>query len=142
MDTVTYPDDRVAHFIEQNFIPLRIKIREEPRLAADFGVRWTPNVVLADADGRVHERLEGYLPPEDFLANLALALGKYELDMQQFDRAEHHFEEVAQRHHGTDAAAEALYWLAVARYKGSHDVGRLKEGWQHLTREHPNSEWA
>ncbi len=84
--------------------------------------------MLADEDGKVRYRIEGYLPPEDFIAQLALGLGRTDLDRQQFDRAAHHFEEVTKRHRGTDAAAQALYWLGVARYKGSKDPGQLRLG--------------
>jgi hypothetical protein len=49
---------------------------------------------------------------------------------------------VARRHSGTDAGADALYWLGVARYKQSHDPAQLRPIWQRLAKQHPDSEWA
>jgi hypothetical protein len=142
MDTVTYPDSRVANFIETQFIPLRLMTKENPELVEKYLVSWTPNVVIADEHERVHYRVEGYLPPEDFLARLSLAAGKYWLNEKQFERAGERFEEVAERHAGTDAGAEALYRLGVARYKISHDPAQLRPSWARLAREYPRSEWA
>ena len=142
MDTVTYPDERVASFVQQHFIPVRVMVKEKPEVAAAFDVVWTPNVVVGDESGKTHYRIEGYLPPEDFMAQLALGLGRYYLDRQDFARAVHHFEEVSRRHQGTDAGAQALYWLGVARYKQSKDPAQLRPSWEQLIREYPNSEWA
>jgi len=142
MDTVTYPDPRVAEFIEQHFAPVRVVIRENRELADEYLVSWTPNVVVADDRGRVHYREEGYLLPEDFLARLSLGLGKFLLDRNQFADAAHRFEEVTQRHPGTEAGAEALYWLGVAHFKESHDASQLKASWNQLVQDYPESEWA
>ena len=142
MDTVTYPDPRVAEFIEHHFLPVQVKIKQERALAERFLVSWTPNVVIADGDDRVHYRVEGYLPPEDFLAHLSLGIGKFWLNRGQFAQAAERFEEVARRHQGTDAGAEALYWLGVAHYKQTHDPAQLRPSWQRLAQEYPHSEWA
>jgi hypothetical protein len=142
MDTVTYPDSRVASFVGQHFVPVKIPVREQPDIAAAYDVVWTPSVVVGDEAGKAHFRIEGYLPPEDFIAQLALGLGRYEFDRQQFAGAIHHFEEVARRHRGSDAGAQALYWLGVARYKQSKDPSQLRPSWDELIRSYPGNEWA
>lgn len=142
MDTVTYPDPRVAGFLERHFIPVKVHVKESRDLIEQYLVSWTPNVVLADDHGRVHDRVEGYLPPEDFLARLALGAGRYLLNSKRFAQAAERFEEVAQRHQGSDAGAEALYWLGVACYKQSHDAAQLRPSWQRLAQEYPNSAWT
>ncbi len=142
MDTVTYPDPRVAGFIERHFIPVKLRVKESRDLVAQYLVSWTPNVVLGDDHGRVHDRVEGYLPPEDFLARLALGVGRSMLNSKRFAEAAERFEEVAQRHQGSDAGAEALYWLGVARYKQAHDPSQLRPSWQRLAGEYPNSTWT
>ena len=142
MDTVTYPDPRVAAFIMGHFIPARLRVKESPELVQEYLVGWTPNVVLTDDLGKVHYHLEGYLPPEDFLAYLSLGVGKYRLNRKHFDQAGERFDEVARRHAGTDVGAEALYWLGVAKYKQSHDSAQLRPSWQRLAQEYPNSEWT
>jgi len=99
-------------------------------------------VVFADDLGKVHYRVEGYLPPEDFLAYLSLGVGKCRLNRKHFEQAGERFDEVARRHPGTDAGAEALYWLGVAQYKQTHDPAQLRPSWQRLAQEYPNSEWT
>ena len=142
MDTVTYPDPRVAPFVQQHFVPVKVAIKQNQRLAEDYLVSWTPHVVIADEKGKVHSRVEGYLAPEDFVAHLSLGVGKYHLDSKQFPQARERFEEVAQRHQGTDAGAEALYWRGVAQYKETHDPAQLRPSWQQLAQEYPDSDWA
>jgi hypothetical protein len=142
MDTVTYPDPRVAEFVEHHFLPVRVVVKQNPGLAGEYLVSWTPNVVVADEKGRVHYRLEGYLTPEDFVARLSLGVGKYWLNRKQFSQAEGRFEEVARRHPGTEVGPEALYWLGVARFKPSHDAAQLRPSWQMLAQEYPGSEWT
>ena len=36
MDTVTYPEPRVAAFVGQHFIPVKISVKEKPDVAASF----------------------------------------------------------------------------------------------------------
>ncbi|HEY8504003.1 MAG TPA: thioredoxin fold domain-containing protein [Gemmataceae bacterium] len=142
MDTVTYPDPRVAQFVHQHFVPLKVNVKQEPRLAEEYFVSWTPSVLVADDKGKVHYRCEGYFPPEDFMAHLSLGLGRYWLDRQQFAPARERFEEVARRHAGSEAGAEARYWLGVVSYKESQDPAQLQASWQKLIQEYPNSEWT
>src|SRR5947209_4023206 len=142
MDTVTYPEPRVASFIGSHCVAVKIRVKENRRLLEEYLVSWTPHVVLADDEGRVHHRVEGYLPPELFVARLSLGVGKYRLARKQFAQAAERFEEVAQRHAGSEAGAEALYWLGVARYKEAHDPAPLHLNWQRIAREYPDSEWA
>src|SRR3954470_20393948 len=96
MDTVTYPDPRVAAFIIGHFIPARLRVKESPELVLEYLVAWTPNVVFSDDSGKVHYRVEGYLPPEDFLAYLSLGVGKYRLHRKRFEQAGERFDEVNQ----------------------------------------------
>ena len=142
MDTVTYPDPRVADFIEQDCVPVRVAVKDNPELVDEYLVVWTPNVVIADGRGRVHYRVAGFLPPEEFVARLSIGTGKFLLNGKRFDEAAARFEGVAVRHPGTLPAAEALYWLGVARYKESHDPAELRPAWDRLAREFPDSEWA
>lgn len=142
MDTVTYPDSRVAAYIRRHFAAVKVPVKEKPEVAASYEVVWTPNVVVGDETGKAHYRIEGYLPPEDLIAQLALGLGRYHIDRQQYAQAIHHFEEVAQRHSGADAGAQALYWLGVANYKHAKDPAQLRPSWERLMRDYPNSEWA
>lgn len=142
MDTVTYPDPRVAQFVQEHFAALKVKVQQEPGLVKEYLVSWTPAVLIADEQGKPHYRCEGYFAPEDFMARLSLGLGRYWLNRRQFARARERYEEVAQRHAGSEAGAEALYWLGVVGYKESKDPAQLRPSWQKLVHEYPNSGWA
>jgi hypothetical protein len=142
MDTVTYPDQRVEAFMEQHAVPVKVAAKENPQLLEEYAVGWTPNVVIADDQGRVHYRIEGYLPPEDFVGLLSLGIGKYWLNHQQADRAEERFDGAARRHAGTEIGAQALYWLGVARYKRTKAPAQLRATWEQLAREYPHSDWT
>jgi len=142
MDTVTYPDDRVTGFVGEQFIPLEVSLKENRELAEDYLVNWTPNVVVTDEEGASHYRVEGFLPPADFMGRLALGLGRYWLDHEQFDKAIERLEGVARRHAGTDIGAEALYWLGVTQYKKTKDPAQLRPSWERLMKEYPGSERA
>jgi thioredoxin-related protein len=142
MDTVTYPDPRVAEFIERHFLPVQVKVKQNKDLVEEYLVVWTPNVIVCDERGRVHYCIDGYLPPEDFLARLSLGIGRYRLNRKQYPQAVERFEEVSRRHAASEAGAAALYWLGVTHYKQSHDPAQLRPMWEKLAREHPGSEWT
>jgi tetratricopeptide (TPR) repeat protein len=142
MDTVTYPDHHVAHFIEEHFVPARVRTKDNPELLKEYFVAWTPNIVITDDQGKVHYRVEGFLQPQDFVAKLSLGAGRYHLNRQEYDQAAERFEKIAERHAGTDAAAEALYWLGVTNFKQSHDPTQLRPIWQRLAEEYPDSDWT
>jgi tetratricopeptide (TPR) repeat protein len=142
MDTVTYPDLGVAQLVQEHFVPLKVNVKQDSRLAEEYLVNWTPAVLIADEQGKHHYRSEGYFAPQDFMPRLSLGLGRYWLDRRQYARARERFEEVAKRHTGSEAGAEALYWLGVASYKESQDPAQLQPSWQKLIKENPNSDWS
>jgi thioredoxin-related protein len=107
-----------------------------------FGVIWTPTIILLDVNGNEHHRFTGYLPPEDFIAQLILGKGKMEFNRDNFEKTMQCFQEILVRFPKADAAPEAQYFLGVAKYKASHDPKELKNGWEALQRDYPNSEWA
>lgn len=107
-----------------------------------YAVKWTPSIIILDADGNEHHRFVGYLPPDDFIAQIILGKGKVEFNQDRFDQSVQCFQEVLTRFPKTDAAPEAQYYLCVAKYKASHDPKELKLGWEALQSDYPNSEWA
>ena len=102
---------------------------------------WTPTLMLLNPEGKVYTEWNGYLPPALYLAQLLLGLGKAALKQDRFDEAVGYFDQVGANHPGTDAAAEALYWAAVSRYKGSHEGSDLIGGWERLRGNYPESIW-
>jgi outer membrane protein assembly factor BamD (BamD/ComL family) len=107
-----------------------------------YGVKWTPTIIFLDLDGDEHHRFVGFLPPEDFIAQIILGKGKVEFDGDHYEQAMQFFQEILVRYPRADAAPEAQYYLGVTKYKASHDPKELKLGWEGLQRDYPNSEWA
>ena len=142
MQSVTYAHPQVAGFINQCCVPVRLCARDHPRAVDDFLIAWTPQVVLADSRNRVHFRIEGWLPPIEFLGQLSLGVGKFLLNMGRYAQAAHRFREVCRRHAASDSAAQALYWLGVARYKLCNDSATIRSSWDELAMSYPNSTWS
>ncbi len=137
-----YPDERVSALINERFVPVKVHVKENPEGFQRFGAQWTPTVIVAEADGTERYRFEGYLPPEDFLAQLGLGLAKAHFAREEWQEAEQRFRGVMERHPDSDAAPEALYWAGVSRYKGTGDASALQETAQAFQSRYRDSSWA
>jgi len=136
-----YPNDRVATFIAENFIPVKIHIKEQPDTFKRFGVQWTPTLLTLDSDGVERYRFEGFLPANDFLAQLALGLAHTAFAHEQWREAEGRFRSIVQDFPETDAAPEALYWAGVSRYKGG-DPAALADTAKQFQSSYATTSWA
>jgi len=139
---VTYPDANVCFSVESSFIPLQIDFNKNKALVKRFGIKWTPTVVILDVDGDEHHRFIGFLPLEDFTAQIILGKGKVEFNLDYFERAIQCFQEILVRYPKTDAAPEAQYFLGVSKYKASNNPNELKLGLETLQRDYPLSVWT
>jgi hypothetical protein len=141
-----YPDERVARFIQDNFIPARIHVKDQAedyrRFAQRYNAQWTPTLLVIDSQGTERHRIEGFLPADDLLAQLTLGLGHSAFVQERWDEAERRFREVVDRFPKTESAPEALYWAGVARYKGKGDVAALADTGREFTRRYQDSSWA
>jgi len=136
-----YPNDRVATFIAQNFIPVKIHIKQQPDTFKRFGVQWTPTLLTLDSGGVERYRFEGFLPVTDFLAQLALGLGHTAFAHEQWREAEERFRSIVRDFPETDAAPEALYWAGVSRYKGG-DRAALADTAKQFQTSYAATSWA
>ncbi len=86
-----YPDPRVTRLVNQNFRPVRIHVRENAEawkhVGGELGVQWTPTVLILDSSGVERHRIEGFLPTEDFLAQLTIGLAKSAFGRNEFAEA-------------------------------------------------------
>ena len=130
----------------ENFLPARIHVREQPedwkRLGERYGVQWTPTVLIVDATGTERHRVEGFLPAEDFLPQLAIGLARSAFAREQYQEAERRYREIVERFPRSDVAPEALYWAGVARYKAANDAAALGQTAEAFTRQYQDSTWA
>ncbi len=132
--------------VTEDFLPVRVHVRDQAedfkRLGKRFGAEWTPTILMLDSSGEERHRIEGFLPAEDFMAQLGLGLGRIHFSAGRFQDAEDQFREVVERHADGDAAPEALYWEGVSRYKRTNDpaaLTRLGEAFEEAYRDTP---WA
>jgi outer membrane protein assembly factor BamD (BamD/ComL family) len=95
-----------------------------------------------DADGREMWRIEGYLPTDEFRAQLELALGRVAAMHKKWDQAEKAFAGVIDRYPATSAAPEALYWRNVSIYNRTHDHVPLQNVAKELRDRYPDSVWT
>ncbi|MDD3579627.1 MAG: hypothetical protein PHW74_01255 [Desulfobacca sp.] len=141
MDAVTYPQEAVISFIEANFIPVQIESSHQV-LMDQFKVKWTPTLLVLDAEGGEHYRTVGFLAPEDFIPTFTVAKGRWHLDSEQYAEAISLFDQVIESYPNSDAAAEAVFFRGVSRYKKENDPQPLKEVYNVLTNKYSQSSWT
>jgi TolA-binding protein len=107
-----------------------------------FNAQWTPTQIILDADGVERHRIEGFLPVEDFLAQVALGLGKLQFQHHHYAEAEERLRPVCESFPKAGAAPEACYWSGVSAYKKTNDAQHLGSAAQLLKERYPESEWA
>jgi hypothetical protein len=141
MDAVTFPDTAVSNFIIDRMIPLHADVGARS-LASDFRVVWTPTLIVLDYYGKEHQRTVGFIPPDELVATLLLGIGKVGFENDQFNEAVIQFNTLINGFPKSAVAPEAVYLRGVARYKSSHAVGALKDIYQQLLAEYPESAWT
>ena len=117
-------------------------MKEQPEAFRRFGAPWTPTQLVLDPSGKERFRIEGFLPAEDFLAQLKMALGRLAFEGERFSEAEQRFHNVCSEHPAASAAPEACYWAGVSEYKERHEPAPLAETARLLQDRYPGSEWT
>ena len=141
-----YPDPDVARLVTDQFIPVRVHVKENPdefqRLGGMFDAQWTPTTLVVDGSSRERHRVEGFLPKDDFASQLELGLAKDAFGRSAFGQAQELFDEVLRKHPDSDAAPEAQYWAGVSRYKASGDAQALQDTASKFKDRYSDSAWA
>ena len=123
-------------------MPLEAHIKEHPAYFHRFDVNWTPSVLILDSNGKERFRIEGYLPKDEFLAQLELSLARVAFMNKEWAEAERRYASVLERHPESHAAPEALYWKGVSHYKATNDHTVLGELPGLFKEKYPDSVWA
>jgi TolA-binding protein len=71
-----------------------------------------------------------------------VAKGKWYFNAEQHPEAQGMFDAARSNYPGSDAAAEAVFFLGVSRYKMTHDPKPLRETYETLVAKFPGSEWT
>jgi hypothetical protein len=145
MGAVTYPNAQVAEFVSERFIAIKFNVKEpHPDFKEALGrgkVLWAPLLVFLDGRGSELRRYVGFLPPDEFLAELRLVLGLSAMTHADFAEALLWLDGAAELFPGASAAPEALFWAAGAGYRlgGLLEVIRRSDD---LRARYPESTWA
>jgi len=121
---------------------VKIHIKEQPATFERFGAQWTPTIAVLDPSGAKRHQFEGYLPSDDFLAQLKLGLAHAAFAKQDWEAAERMYRELVDQMPETDAAPEALYWAGVAEYKRTGDAKALGGTAAQFRNRYSQSTWA
>ena len=79
LDKDVYANAAVAEALAKHFIPVKVnpeKSREGAELAKKFGTQGFPHIVFVNGNGEKVAEISGYLPPTDFIGQLASAAQK------------------------------------------------------------------
>jgi len=71
MKRTTWANPDVEQKLRQGFVPVKIDIDDQPRLAAGYGVQSVPTYAVLTTDGRPVRAAVGVMPPDEFLNWLA-----------------------------------------------------------------------
>jgi TolA-binding protein len=99
-------------------------------------------VLILDPNGEERFRIEGYLPTNEFRAQLELALARVAFMSKDWAEAERRYSDVLDRYPESKAAPEALYWKGVSHYKATNDHTILGQLPQLFRDQYPDSIWA
>jgi TolA-binding protein len=99
-------------------------------------------VLILDPQGKERHRIEGYLPKDEFRAQLELGLARSDFMHKKWVDAERRYTEVLERYPDSKAAPEALYWKGVSHYKVTNDHTVLGELPAMFEEKYPDSPWA
>lgn len=144
MNTGPYSTESVQAFITAEFIPLKSQCfwKERTDLMKEFDIAWTPTFLFHDTAGKVHRKLVGYLPTDDFLAQMVFAKGMIYFEKARNEEAAKWFQRVVSEHPSAGVAPEAVFFLGVAGYKKTHEAIYLRRTHDTLMKLYPASQWT
>jgi len=96
-------------------------------------------VIILDPNGKERFRIEGYLPTDEFRAQLELGLARVAFMSKDWSEAERRYAAVADNYPDSKAAPEAVYWKGVSHYKVTNDHTVLGELPDELRQKYPDS---
>jgi len=136
----------VVQLVEQDFVPVRVHVKDQRdqfhRLGERFGSQWTPTILLIDEAGTERHRIEGFLPADDFLSQLALGAAKAAFARKDYAAAERLYRDVVNTYPSSDAAPEALYWAGVSKYRATNDPSALGDTAAAFAERYQDTTWA
>jgi len=135
-----------VQFVEQNFVPVRVHVKEQrdqfQRLGERFAAQWTPTTLLIDDTATERHRIEGFLPADDFLSQLEIGAAKAAFARKDYAAAERLYRDIVNNYPTSDAAPEALYWAGVSNYRATNNSSALGETARAFAERYQDTSWA
>lgn len=141
MDAVTYPKEALIDFMNQNVIPLRLGSDEQP-MASEFGIKWTPSLLILDENGDEHHRTVGFFEAKELIPSILIGMGKTHFDAGEFKKALSCFDKILADYSASDFAPETIFLSGVSNYKDTGAPAPLKQAYEHLQEKYPASPWT
>jgi hypothetical protein len=141
MDAVTYPSGVVQETLQQHAVPVRVDVFQERELSKRVGAFWTPSFFYLQ-DGKVLHQWLGYLPPDEFAAQILLGVGLARFKTGATDAALPRFDEILSRFPKSLAAPEAVYWHGVCQFRRTKDTTPIYQACRRIVADYPDSPWA
>lgn len=145
MDTGTYPNETVQQVLGEHAVAAQFNTAEPTdqtkQLMRRFRMVWTPTLIFLDHHEIELRRQLGFVPAEQLVADVGMAVGMKHVVHAKFDDAFKQFRFVRERHAGIDTGAEALYWAGVAALRRDGNAEQLLVQWKELQEQYPDSQW-
>ena len=134
----------MSAFVHEHFIPFQanIVLPDERMAFRRFGAIFAPTAIVLNSEGVERYRIEGFLPPREFLAQLMMAQARIVAMRKRWANAEPLYARIVDEFGDTSAAPEALYWRGVSAYQGRRDHTALVTMATEMKRKYPGSVWA
>lgn len=141
MDVTTYSTEQAIGFVKEYLIPVKIDV-EKKSYYEKYNVIWTPTTLLLDYQGTEIQRTIGYLDLNEFLAFMHLGIAKVHINNSDLDAANVHLNRLFDQYPDSCALPEAIFFQGINLSKKRNDRSELKNAYEKLVSEHPESSWA
>ena len=141
MNTVTYPAKEVVKFVNNYLIPLRINVKDQAT-HEDYIHFWTPAIAVLNSEGNQLQQTIGFLGVDDFITSMLLGIAKVHIEAGEYDMAMIPLKSLQETFPKSRDVPEAIYFCGVTLFKESKEPGKLKEAYEKLLTNYPNSAWT
>jgi tetratricopeptide (TPR) repeat protein len=111
-------------------------------LSSEFNIKWTPTLIVLDPDGKERHRIVGFVSADELIPSLLLGMGKSYFEQDRFSEALSSIEKLLREYPKSGAAPEGIYLRGVCLYKSTNNPKPLKEAYEQLKDQYPESEWT
>ena len=109
-------------------MPLGVHIKENPTAFHRFESVWTPTALVLDENGKERHRIEGYLPKDEFAAQLLLGLARVAFMQKKWADSEKLYDEILQKYPNSVLRPSVMFWQAENSYRQGVELAKKPEG--------------